>query len=80
MNVYDENIRIAIEREKESITVPFFDLKAGDHAQTSAGLMIVCGSDAHVSGDADYDGWIVYDESGDGYFPEDFGAPLKSNL
>lgn len=29
-------------------------------------------SDAHYSGDSDYDGYIVYDEDDEGWFEEDF--------
>ena len=29
-------------------------------------------SDSHYSGDATYDGYIVFDENGDGWFEDDF--------
>lgn len=31
-----------------------------------------CSVDAHISGDASYDGYIVYDEDNEGWFEDDF--------
>lgn len=80
MKIYDEKSLVNIVRQGEPMSIPFCELKAGDHLQTVNGTALVCGTDAHVSGDADYEGWIVFDEYGEGYFPEDFGAPLRSEL
>ena len=32
----------------------------------------IASSDSHLSGDASYDGYIVYDENNEGWFEEDF--------
>ena len=32
----------------------------------------IASSDSHLSGDASYDGYIVYDENNKGWFEEDF--------
>ena len=38
------------------------------------GAQHTANGDAHPSGDASYDGYVVYDESGEGWFEEDFPA------
>lgn len=48
----------------------FHELKAGDTFFQN-GKPITVGEDAHLSGDASYDGYLVYDRNGNGYFPED---------
>lgn len=52
---------------------PFYALKAGDVILDDDGkVLCTVGEDAHVSGDASYDGWLFYDTKGNSYFPEDF--------
>ena len=70
-----ENVLVHIKRAGVWIIVPFSDLKAGDivtnckNGQTS---IFTCASDAHRSGDASYDGWLVFSTDGHDYYPEDF--------
>lgn len=65
----NENKMVSIERNGEEITVPFYNIKGGDFL---IDRQIVAWSNAHESGDASYDGWLFYDEDGNGWFPEDF--------
>ena len=48
----------------------FTEIEAGDTVFVN-GKPIVVGDDAHYSGDASYDGWLLYDTNGEGWFPED---------
>lgn len=48
----------------------FRNLKAGDTFFQN-GKPITVGEDAHLCGDASYDGYLVYDRNGNSYFPED---------
>lgn len=50
--------------------VPFESLRKGDIFFVN-GLLHVAGSDAHYSGDASYDGYLIYDTNDNGWFPED---------
>lgn len=48
----------------------FKDLKKGDTFFINS-IPHVAQDDAHLSGDASYSGYLVYDEQGEGWFPED---------
>ena len=48
----------------------FKDLKAGDTFFIK-GIPHVAKEDAHLSGDASYDGYLVDDRDGESWFPED---------
>lgn len=74
--VYDENISVNILRNGERITVPFCKLVKDDVVFGGELDGIVVGTDAHVSGDACYNGWLLYDENDVDFYPEDFGAEL----
>lgn len=74
--VYDENVSVNILREGTHQTVPFRSLIEGDVVFGGELDGIVVGIEAHVSGDACYDGWLLYDENGVDFYPEDFGAKL----
>lgn len=37
----------------------------------------IAGEDSHPSGDSTYDGYIVYDEDGNGWFEDDFEEERK---
>lgn len=49
---------------------PFETLKAGDTVFRN-GISIDVAEDAHHSGDAAYDGYLIYDKEQNGWFPED---------
>ena len=72
--VYDENITVDILRNGKRMTVPFRELVSGDVVFGSELDGIVVGIDAHSSGDACYTGWLLYDENGVDFYPEDFEA------
>lgn len=72
--VYDENVSVNVLRKGERKTVPFCELISGDVVFGSELDGIVVGVEAHVSGDACYEGWLLYDENGVDFYPEDFGA------
>lgn len=74
--VYDENISVNILRNGQHQTVPFRELVEGDVVFGGVLDGIVVGIEAHISGDASYDGWLLYDENGVDFYPEDFGAKL----
>ena len=67
---YDENVLVSVFRN-EKHQIPFYQLRKGDIVLTNAEQLFVCAEDAHHSGDASYDGWIVHDKHGNGLFPED---------
>lgn len=46
-------------------------LKAGDRFVIN-GKRYTASTDAHISGDASYDGYIIYDEDGESWFDSDF--------
>lgn len=73
--VYDETHPVQVVKDGVTVQVPFCELKEGD--QVADCYTFVCGSDAHLSGDSDYDGYLVFSTTGTGYFPEDFGAKIK---
>lgn len=51
---------------------PFSELKAGNVVMDNEFNTIVVAEDAHLSGDASYDGYLFYDYKGDSWFPESF--------
>lgn len=71
-NAYDETIPVSIIRCGMEMEVGFCELKTNDIACLPNGDKFRVGDDAHVSGDSTYEGWVVYDEFGNSYFPEDF--------
>ena len=71
--VYDETYPVEIVRDGIKMTVPFREIKKGDKVPTrNPDHPIIVGENAHLSGDAAYDGWLFYDTNGNSYFPEDF--------
>lgn len=76
MKTYDENVQIEVIRDGQTLHVPFCEIKKGDKVFRNEPYF-TCGEDAHKSGDASYEGWLVYDENGGDYYPEDFGALEK---
>lgn len=70
-DVYDENIPVNILRNGQKQTVPFKELVCGDVISTGN---VVVAIDAHFSTDPSYDGWLLFDQNGIDYYPEDFGA------
>lgn len=76
-DTYDENVSVNVLRNGEQKTIPFCDLVAGDVIYGGELDGIVVGIDAHYSGDASYDGWLLYDENGVDFYPEDFGAERR---
>lgn len=59
---------VLIERNGKRMLVPFCEIQGGDFIVDHS---FYAGCDAHVSGDASYDGWLFYDEDGNSWFPED---------
>lgn len=67
----DSRIVKGIKKGSTALTgILFRNLKVGDIFFQN-GKPITVGEDAHLSGDASYDGYLVYDRNGDSYFPED---------
>lgn len=56
--------------EKEIDYCRFCNLEEGD-TFFSGGYEYVVGVEAHKSGDASYDGYLLYDTEDEGWFPED---------
>ncbi len=71
-----ERIPVSIIRCGMEMEVGFCELKANDIACLPCGDKFRVGEDAHVSGDSTYEGWVVYDEFGNSYFPEDFDGEI----
>lgn len=75
-DIYDENVLVTVLRDQTPYVVPFCEIKDSDVVCDQNGNpMFTAEGDAHFSGDADYEGWLVGDDS-ENYFPEDFGAEL----
>lgn len=69
--VNDSHIVKGVKKGTAALTgILFRNLKVGDIFFQN-GKPITVGEDAHLSGDASYDGYLVYDRNGDSYFPED---------
>ena len=77
-NLFDERIPVNIIRDGKEMEVSFCELKANDIALLPSGSKLCIGGDAHISGDSTYEGWLVYDEQGNSYFPEDLNAKSRS--
>lgn len=78
-DIYDENVRVTVLRDQTPYVVPFCEIKDGDVVcDKDDNPWFTAAEDAHESGDADYEGWLVGDDS-ENYFPEDFGAKLISS-
>lgn len=56
--------------ETDVTTTAFSSLMAGD-TFFSNGKVYTVGTDAHYSGDASYDGYLLYDSNGYSWFPEE---------
>ena len=50
--------------------VPFNSIKKGDWF-TAGGYLRQCGEKPHLSGDATFDGYLLFDTEGNVWFPED---------
>ena len=75
-DIYDEGVICIVLRDQTPYAVPFCEIKSGDVVCDQDGNpWFTADGDAHISGDCDYEGWVVNDHS-QGYFPEDFGAEL----
>lgn len=72
MDVYNPEVVVPIIRDGITMHVMFKYVKAGDILPTRERAIV--SDDAHLSDDADYSGYIFYDEDGESYFPEDFEA------
>lgn len=57
----------------------FEKLKEGDIIFTH-GVAHMVGTDAHYSGDASYEGYLLYDTDGNSYFPEDLDQDVAHIL
>lgn len=69
--VNDSHIVKGVKKGTAALTgILFRDLKTGDTFFQN-GKPIMVGEDAHLCGDASYDGYLVYDRNGNSYFPED---------
>lgn len=81
-NVYDENATVSIIRDTQKMQVPFCELQTGDRVIGVEGPCFIVGEPAHKSEDPVYEGWLVYSDTNDDYYPEDFGAKcvFKLNL
>ena len=69
MSNASEMTMVQVLREGETIRVPFMELRCGDQFPKKG---ITVANHAHHSGDASHDGWLFYDTTGEGWFPEDF--------
>ena len=55
----------------EAKMVEFGKLKTGDYViEKTTGRLIRLAEDAHLCGDATYDGYLSYDQDGNSVFPE----------
>ncbi len=72
----DHTLKLTVLRDGRLITICFRELRKGDMTCSPRVPRIVVGENAHQSEDPDYSGWLVYDESGSSYFPEDFRPKL----
>lgn len=69
-------VKVIREGAVEVSLVPFESVKRGDTIFLNDSPF-VCDEDAHQSGDASYDGFLLYGEDGESYFPEDLdGGPV----
>ena len=59
--------------------VDFESLSEGDVFFVN-GQPYVVGVDAHYSGDASYDGWLLYDAQGESWFPEELDTDAETVL
>lgn len=73
-DTYDENVLVNILRNGKEQTVPFCELVTGDIVWGGELNGVTVGIDAHYSDDNDYDGWLLFDQNGVDYYPEDFGG------
>ena len=63
-------VEVIRKNETEKTDVLFETLKVGDTFFVD-GAAYTVGVDAHYSGDASYDGYLLYDTHENGWFPED---------
>jgi len=68
----DEALILTVLRDGRLVPICFSELRKGDMTCSPRMPRIVVGENAHQSEDPDYSGWLVYDEAGNSYFPEDF--------
>ena len=64
----NENNPVFVRRNGEYMLVPFCKLLLGDYIVGSSSYV---GCVPHESGDSTYDGWVLYDYSGESIFPQD---------
>lgn len=72
----NKQVKVIRKHSTELMLAPFNSIRKGDtiFVQQAA---IVCGEDAHKSEDPSYDGFLLYGEDGDSWFPEDLdGGPV----
>lgn len=70
--IEDGSVRLTILRNGQLASISFRELMKGDMTCSPKVPRIVVGENAHQSEDPDYSGWLVYDEGGNSYFPDDF--------
>ena len=73
----DGSVTLTVLRNGQLSTICFRELTKGDITCSPKVPRIVVGENAHKSEDSDYVGWLVYDENGCSYFPEDFSPKLN---
>ena len=83
--VYDETHPVEIIRNGKKISVPFFDISKGDKFYPPVDIgrepyLITVSVSAHYSGNSDYVRCLFCDENGSEWYPEDFGATVKSAM
>lgn len=66
----DEMSYVRSNRDGESGYCHFYELKKGD-TFFRGGVPHVVDIDAHFSVDSSYDGYLLYDEDGNDWYPED---------
>lgn len=67
----DDVIRVVKAGTTTITAIPFRDLQPGDTFFYHGEAKTVGDAGAHLSEDASYDGYLVYDHKGNSYFPED---------
>lgn len=79
MNRNDRVITIIRAGEKNPMRSLFSEIKKGDTFFIK-GQPCICEIDAHESGDASYDGYLLYDTDGDSWFPEDLCEEIAAQF
>lgn len=81
MYKYNENTIVGVQRNGRFIEVKFCELEKGDivlNHNTKGYKEEIIVDYAHHSEDASYDGWVMYDQWGNSWFPEDLHLVEKT--